>query len=117
MRRNPLVAVFDIETAIAGIVESTKDKTFAAFHSDWLLRHGVQRGIEIISEAARRLPPEVLAFHPDIPWPKIRAVGNILRHEYQSVSDEIIWSVVQNDLPELRRVMAEIRVRLEAGLE
>jgi uncharacterized protein with HEPN domain len=42
-------------------------------------------------------------------------VGNVLRHEYQSVSDEIIWSVLINDLPALFRVMNDIRARLEAG--
>lgn len=99
MRRDPLVVVFDIQGAIEGIVDATKDKTFAEFQADWILRHGVQRGIEIISEAARRLPQNILEWHPETPWPKIRAVGNVLRHEYQSVSDEIIWSVLSMTFP------------------
>lgn len=114
MRRDPLVAVFDIQGAIEGIVEATKNRSFAEFQADWILRHGVQRGIEIISEAARRLPPDVVKLYPETPWPKIRAVGNVLRHEYQSISDEIIWSVVVNNLPALSRVMTDIRSRLEA---
>lgn len=82
MKRDPLVFVFDIEAAIAGIIEATSGKTVGEFKADWLMRHGVQRGIEIISEATRHLPPEVLARHSEIAWPKVRAVGNVLRHEY-----------------------------------
>lgn len=114
MKRNPLVFVFDIEAAIAGIIEATDGKTFEEFKADWLMRHGVQRGIEIISEATRHLAPDILAQHSGIPWPKVRAVGNVLRHEYQSISDEIIWSVVKDDLPRLQAVMAVIRSVLEA---
>ena len=114
MKRNPLVFVFDIENAINGIFEATKGKSLDEFRADWLLRHGVQRGIEIISEASRHLPPDVLKLYPEVPWPKIRAVGNVLRHEYQSISDQIIWSVVTDELPKLSSIMAKIRVGLES---
>jgi uncharacterized protein with HEPN domain len=54
-----LKAIDGIEAAVAG-------KTFAEFQSDWLLKHGVQRGLEIISEASRRLPQDMKARHPAI---------------------------------------------------
>jgi hypothetical protein len=50
-----------------------------AFEADWL----VERGIEIISEAGRRLPGELKRRHPEIPWRKIAGVGNVLRDEYE----------------------------------
>ncbi len=49
-----LIAVEGIETAVAG-------RSFADFQREWLLRHGIQRGIEIISEASRHLPAPLLA--------------------------------------------------------
>lgn len=109
MKRNPLVVVVDIIAAIDGIAEATKGKTFAEFQADWLLRHGVQRGIEIISEAVRHLPSEMAAAYPDLPWPRIRAVGNVLRHEYHRIADDIVWNMVRDDLPVLERVMQTIR--------
>lgn len=115
MKRNPLVFVFDIEAAIAGIIEATDGKTLDEFKADWLMRHGVQRGIEIISEATRHLRLDLLARYPEIAWPKVRAVGNVLRHEYQSISDDVIWSVVKDELPHLRAVMVLIRSELETG--
>ena len=75
-----------------------RGKTLADFSADWLLRHGVQRGIEIISEAARRFPPELQARQPNIPRVQIMGIGNVLRHEYHRVSDTLIWNVVQEYL-------------------
>jgi uncharacterized protein with HEPN domain len=53
--------------AMAGIEAATAGKTYEDFCADWLLRHGVQRGIEIISEASRRIPQDLLDKHPEIP--------------------------------------------------
>ena len=64
MVRPALRAILD---AIAGIEDATRDKTLENFNAEWLLRHGVQRGIEIISEAARRIPPEIQMTQPQIP--------------------------------------------------
>lgn len=87
-------ALDDILAAIEGIQQATEAKNFADFDGDWLLRHGVQRGIEIISEASRAIPADVQALRPEVPWKKVRAIGNVLRHEYHSLSDRIVWAIV-----------------------
>ncbi|MDH6232722.1 uncharacterized protein with HEPN domain [Mesorhizobium soli] len=53
--------------ALDGIAAATAGKSLADFRKDWLLKHGVQRGIEIISEAARHIPDELLQAAPDVP--------------------------------------------------
>jgi uncharacterized protein with HEPN domain len=66
------------------------------------LRWIVQRAIEIISEASRAIPDELKQTRPEIPWPRVRGIGNILRHEYQGLSDPIIWRVATDELPRLK---------------
>ena len=88
--------------AISGIEAAVEGMDLAGFEADWTVRHAVQRGIEIISEAARRLPDTLLIGHPDIPWKEIRGVRNVLRHEYHKVSDKIVWTTVQDELPRLK---------------
>lgn len=56
MARRIRPALQSILDAIAGIEEALRGKSFAEYEESWLLRHGVQRGIEIISEASRRIP-------------------------------------------------------------
>lgn len=77
----------EILAALDGIEKATAGKTLLDFQADWLLKHGVERGIEIISEASRHLPDEILVTAPEIPWKQIRGIGNVLRHEYHKVAD------------------------------
>lgn len=108
MARMLLPALHDILDAIVGIDEAVADKTFADFESNWLLRRGVERAIEIISEACRRIPADLKASRPEIPWRDVETIGNILRHEYHTVSNPIIWDVVRNDLPPLKAAVEAI---------
>jgi uncharacterized protein with HEPN domain len=71
--------------------------------------YAVTRAIEIISEASRRLPDELRARHPELPWRAIRDVGNFYRHQYDNVSEAYVWRTVQDRLPPLLAViLAEI---------
>ncbi|MBV9785880.1 MAG: DUF86 domain-containing protein [Acidisphaera sp.] len=83
--------------------------TLDAFEADIRKRWLVERGLEIISEASRRLPDDLKARHPEIPWPKVAGIGNVLRHEYEHVAAPILWKLVHDDLPVLEAAcLAEI---------
>ena len=99
----------DIIEAIDRVEEVTRGKTLPEFQSSWQLRWMVQRAIEIISEASRAIPKELAATQPAIPWHSVRAIGNVLRHEYEGLSDPIIWRVVTDELPKLRLAVEKIR--------
>jgi uncharacterized protein with HEPN domain len=103
----------EILSAIDGIQAALADKSFDDFESDWLLRHGVQRGIEIISEASRHLPAKLKAQYKGVRWSALAGIGNVLRHEYHSISDKVIWDAIRDEIPPLRKA-AEAMV---AGLE
>lgn len=103
--RPPLLAIL---SAIEGIETSIAGKALHEYSSDWLLKHAVERGIEIISEAARRVPPSVQSNRPDIPWKQIMAVGNLLRHNYDRIVDRIIYEIVARDLPPLKAAVSQI---------
>lgn len=59
------------------------------------------RLIEIIGEAANRVPPEFRDDHPEIRWIEIIGMRNRLIHGYDEVDFDFLWSVVRNDLPSL----------------
>jgi uncharacterized protein with HEPN domain len=106
-------ALHAILEAIEGIEQSVHGKTIDDFGNDWLLRHGVQRGIEIISEAARRVPTEMQMTQPHIPWAQIMGIGNVLRHEYHRVSDTVVWNVVRDHIQPLKAAVAAIDAALD----
>lgn len=109
MGREILHVIDDILQEIADVERVTAHKTLDDYKADWLLRHALQRAIEIISEASRALPEEATATQPHIRWRAIRAIGNVLRHEYHSISDEIIWNVLRDELPPLKAAVEAIR--------
>jgi uncharacterized protein with HEPN domain len=108
-------ALLAILEAINGIEQATRGKTLDDYSSDWLLRHGIQRGLEIISEASRRIPTRMQADQSHIPWAQITAIGNVLRHEYHRVSDVIVWNVVTEHLPPLKTAVEAIERDLKEG--
>jgi uncharacterized protein with HEPN domain len=78
--------------------------TLDAFEADKRKRWLVERGTEIISEASRRRPDALKARHPEIPWPNVAGIGNVLRHNYGDISAPVMWKLVREDLPVLEKV-------------
>lgn len=102
----------DILVEIATVSAAMKSVREEAYVQNLPLRRMVERCVEIISEACRHLPAEVTHRYPDVPWKSIRAIGNILRHEYGRVDDHLIWRIATVSLPELQHVMQEILASL-----
>lgn len=94
----------DIVEAISRIDSVLRDVSLAAFEDDWEKRWLVERGIEIISEASRHLPAALKARHPDIPWPKVAGIGNVLRHAYDQIAPDVLWKLATVDLRPLAAV-------------
>jgi uncharacterized protein with HEPN domain len=67
----------------------------------------VLHALLIVSEAARKLGEEAAVHAPDQPWPAIRALGNVLRHQYDDVDPAPIWRIVSGDLPKLRAAVEQ----------
>jgi uncharacterized protein with HEPN domain len=109
MRRRVDHALHDILQAIDRIEEVTRGKTLTEFEASWQLRWLVQRAIEVISEASRAIPDHLANTRPEIPWARVRGIGNILRHDYDSVSDPILWRVVTDELPRLKRAVEALQ--------
>jgi uncharacterized protein with HEPN domain len=74
----------------------------------WFIRH-----LQIIGEAARALPSEVKEKATSVPWLKIVGMRHILVHGYFEIDTEVVWNVVDRDLPELKREILNILRNLE----
>lgn len=95
-------ALADIINEIHSIELAAAGRSLQDFKREWMLKRAVERGLEIVSEASRHIPPEVRATRLDIPWKRVFALGNLLRREYHRTDDEIIRRVVTDDLAALR---------------
>jgi len=68
---------------------------------DWIAALALVRLLEVIGEAAGRTSREEQTEHPEIPWAQIIGLRNRLIHGYDSVDMDILWQIVQYDLPPL----------------
>ena len=66
------------------------------------------RNLELIGEAATRVPDAIRTAHPVIPWRMIIATRNRLIHAYLGIDDDTIWSIIQDDVPSLIQNLKEI---------
>ena len=72
-----------------------------AFIADELTYDATLRNLELIGEAATHIPSEVREAYPDIPWHAIVGTRNRLAHSYLSISNDIIWTIIQDAIPKL----------------
>ena len=104
MRPSSAKFLEDIREAAQTVREITSGKRFADYQADKVLRLAVERCFEIIGEAMRRLDesdPETAAKVSD--FQRIIAFRNVLIHGYSLVKHELVWSVVENQVPRLIR--------------
>ncbi|WP_017303319.1 DUF86 domain-containing protein [Spirulina subsalsa] len=88
-----------------------QSKTRQDLDSDRLLNLAIVRLLEIIGEAASRIPKEDCCQYPTIPWHAIISMRNRLIHNYGNVDLDIVWQVVSQDLPKLTENLIEITTR------
>lgn len=100
--KNPIQRFEDILDNIDRIKEYTRGSSYNSFIEDRKTLDAVERCLARISEAASKLEATAEALVPDQRWPEIRAIGNIIRHEYDSVDPQIIWNIIGGDLESLR---------------
>jgi uncharacterized protein with HEPN domain len=101
--RSLIPRLTDIIEAIDRINGVVADVSLEVFEDDWQRQWLVERGIEIISEASRHLSDDLKARNPKIPWQKVAGIGNVLRHNYESIAAPVLWKLVQADLPTLEK--------------
>lgn len=100
--KDPVQRFEDILQNINLIEEFTAGMDLAAFTQDPKTSNACERCLERISEAARKLAGVAEELCPGIPWPQLRAVGNLLRHEYDSIDISRVWLMIEDDLAPLK---------------
>ena len=101
-KRDPLILVDDVRTAISKIERYIAGLDHDQFLADDLRKDAVARNLEIIGEAVRQLPDDFKQAHTDVPWPQIAGLRNRIVHDDFGLDWEIIWHVLQHELSELK---------------
>jgi uncharacterized protein with HEPN domain len=97
-RRTAELLLADIREAIEKIDRYTGGLSLDGFMADEKTQDAVVRNLEIIGEAANRLPQEFKVRRADIEWPKIVGLRHRIVHDYFGIDLKIIWRIINEDL-------------------
>jgi uncharacterized protein with HEPN domain len=89
-------------------IESYTWEGESSFLQNPLIQDAVIRNLEVIGEAAKRVPDEFRVQHPDIPWRALTGFRDVLIHQYEGVGLALVWSAVATSLPELRQAIEAV---------
>jgi uncharacterized protein with HEPN domain len=109
--RSPKLYVQDILQACDDILNFTRAVDSAeGLQNDRRTFLAVIHSIEVIGEAARQMPKVFREKHPEIPWRETVALRNVIAHEYFGLDNEIIWDVIQTQIPTLAEKLRQINL-------
>lgn len=108
MMKDPQVFLQHIIECIKNIEIDTKNYDAEKFIRIRRTQDAVLRNLEIMGEAVKNLPDDLKREHPEVSWKKVARFRDILIHFYFGVDLNIVWNVVREDLPELKKNIEKI---------
>ena len=90
------------------IMDFSEGVSFVDFKSDMKLRFAIIKNLEIIGEASNMLTNEFREQHQETPWRQLINLRNVLVHGYYQIKFEIIWEIIQKDLPPLKEQIKKL---------
>ena len=108
MPRDVRVHVEDMCVAADKIFTYVSNMSFDDFKKDEKTFDAVIRNLEIIGEAAKQIPDEIRDKYPDIEWKKVSGLRDMLIHQYFGVDIEIVWDIISEKIPLLKKQLSSI---------
>jgi uncharacterized protein with HEPN domain len=91
----------DIQEAIRRIMTYTAGMTYQVFLRDTKTQDAVIRNLEVMGEAVKNLSKDLRERYPDVPWKSMAGVRDRLIHHYFGVNLDIVWQIVEDELPKI----------------
>ena len=108
MKRTLKDYLLDLRGAAEETERFTKGMTLEEFLRDRKTSNAVIRSLEVMGEAAKKIPEEIRSRYPEIPWKRVAGMRDILIHEYHGVELEIIWKTIREELPPLHPLLEKM---------
>jgi uncharacterized protein with HEPN domain len=109
MSREWLFYIDDMITFSEKVLSYTEKLDQTEFESNSLIYDATLRNLELIGEAVTHIPLEIRLIYSHISWRQIIALRNRLIHAYLGLDNDILWNVIQIDIPELLLALKQLK--------
>jgi uncharacterized protein with HEPN domain/predicted nucleotidyltransferase len=99
-------ALVDMVGAMEDIQDFLAGRTYDDYAANRMMQRAIERSLEILGEAANRLPKSFQAAHAEIDWGRVVGLRNVIIHRYDEVEDEQVWQIITVEVP---RLLAQVR--------
>ena len=110
-RRDDRVSLVDMIIHAEEAVALSSETSLNDLIEDRVMQLALRKLVEIVGEAANHVSTEIQQRHQEIPWSQIIGMRNRLVHDYDDIDLDILWKIIQNDLPplieQLRAIVGE----------
>jgi uncharacterized protein with HEPN domain len=113
-KRNFRLLLEDIKEATENILEYTAEMNYDSFCKDKKTKDAVVRNFEVIGEASNRVPTEIQTEYPTVPWRRMIGFRNRIIHEYFGIDFQILWQIIQDNIPDLLAQINEVIISLKS---
>lgn len=97
-----------------GRIEENAARGRQAFIESHTLQDAILRNLQTLAESTQHVSDSMKAMRPDIEWQRIAAFRNVLVHNYLGVDLNTVWSIIERDLPGLKRALSEVLETIES---
>ena len=112
-RRDPMVPVQHMRDHAQRVLNATQNRPRSDLDDDEFMEAALIRWMEVLGEAARRVPDEFRARYPHVPWQDTTDLRNVLIHGYDTVDLDELWRIIQEQLPTL---LAQLQAIIDENL-
>ena len=109
MNKDDLAYIDHILDCIRKIQRFSKGLDLKKFSEDELVQDAIIRNIEVIGEASKKISADTKMTFNQIPWKEISGMRDKLIHDYLGVDTQVVWITIKKDIPELRRLLKEVK--------
>jgi uncharacterized protein with HEPN domain len=113
MKAEFLDYVEDILDAMEKAEEVVEGVTYQQFATNYRINFVVTRALEIMGEAAKRLPMDVRDKYPQVPWKEMAGARDRIVHGYDVIDLAIVWGIVKRRIPLVRPILKQILIDYE----
>lgn len=110
---DPRVTLRQIQEAAGRLQAICQDRTLEKLLTDWQATAALERFLEILGEAVKRLPMALRDRYPDVPWKEIAGTRDRLSHGYDDVNYQVLWDAAREDVPVLLATVEQMLKDLE----